>query len=634
MQATQKIEGYDSFEQIALGGMAAVYKARKISLDKPVAIKVLFPHLAQDAVYIERFKREAQTAARVQHDNIVNVLDYGESDGSHYIVMEYCDGVTLEELLDEHQAVPLDICFSIVYNVCCGLEAAHAANLVHRDIKPANIIVTRSGGVKIADFGLAKAVDKLKAVTQHGKVIGTPAYMSPEQTRGDDVGTQSDIFSLGVVAYEFACNRRPFDGRNYAEVVDKIQSSGYDPITDFNPLVEKTFVDILERMLAKGAGERYAHVAEAVLDLEEAIDKAHYKRDRRSLAAYIKDPSGYRESFHNELLQKLRAHTPSADDGTPAVAIRFRRILHLDPSDKQAREELSKLDGGDPKAQSQASAPSPPGREQTPKAAGAADSRAKSQEVIIDDPNADYRVYLESIDLNQETPPSFALKLSMRIRSPLPRIMAIVKNMPAAVGGRLSVEKAKKLAKVIHDLGGVARIEVHPVDESTGSHSVAKPQPKPEPEPEAVRPEAEPITTPENTSEFVASPGDGPASDETTGEWSTSRDKTVEHHPINEHKKKDAPARKTPTRTCPKCGWEEDADAKFCSICLFNFNKTEPLNLAALQSGGKVENPLAADKSYTVPTSSLDRFRELPNNVKYGGLAGLIVLLLLVIFGR
>jgi serine/threonine protein kinase len=655
MQATQQIEGYDTFEQIALGGMAAVYKARKISLDKPVAIKVLFPHLAQDAVYIERFKREAQSAARVQHDNIVNVLDYGESDGSHYIVMEYYDGVTLEELLEDQKVIPLDICFAVVYNVCCGLEAAHAANLVHRDIKPANIIFTRSGGVKIADFGLAKAVDKLKAVTQHGKIIGTPAYMSPEQTRGDDIGTQSDIFSLGVVAYEFACNRRPFDGRNYAEVVDKIQSSPYDPITEFNPLVDEAFEKILARMMAKGTDERYAHVSETVLDIEEAIDKVRYKRDRRTLSAYVNDPAGYREKFRDGVLAKLRSYSPPADEAAAAAATHFKRILHLDPCDKKAGEELARLQDGAATPRTETAeqpAPSPP-PEPKPATKGAAEPKEK--EVIIDDPDADYKVYLESIDLNRETPASFALKLSMRIRSPLPRIMALVKNMPAMVGGRLSVEKAKKLARVIHNLGGVARIEVHPVNESTGSHSIPIPRPKPksEPEPEAERPPEESVATPKPTSEYDAPPKERPQPEGSTkskkpsapagdpppgmdtGEWEASRDKTVEHHPINERKNDVPYPNRTPTRLCPKCGWEEDADAKFCSICTFNFNKTEPLSLAQLQTDGEVENPLRRKRQdMAIPSSLMDKFYELPTNVKLGGLAAMVVLLLLIIFGR
>src|SRR5262245_1373102 len=133
MQAVLRINGYDSFEQIAVGGMAVVYKARKLSVKKTVAIKVLLPHLAADARFITRFQQEAEAAARIQHDNIVNVIDSGKSDGAYYIVMEYYDGLTVEELLSMQQHLPVDVALSIVLNVCYGLEAAHAQNLVHRD---------------------------------------------------------------------------------------------------------------------------------------------------------------------------------------------------------------------------------------------------------------------------------------------------------------------------------------------------------------------------------------------------------------------------------------------------------------------------------------------------------------------
>jgi len=221
---TTQIPGYDRFEQIALGGMATVYKARKISIGKSVAIKVLYPHLAKDKSFIQRFEEEAKSAAKIQHENIVNVIDYGEAGGSYFIVMEYYDGLTLEELILDHRRIPLDICFAIVHGACCGLEAAHAHNVVHRDIKPANIIFTHQGTVKIADFGLAKDLRQLNLMTQDGKVIGTPAYMSPEQTRGEPVTPPSDIFSLGVLAYELICGQRPFEGDTYSEMVEAIQT--------------------------------------------------------------------------------------------------------------------------------------------------------------------------------------------------------------------------------------------------------------------------------------------------------------------------------------------------------------------------------------------------------------------------
>ena len=231
MQATLDIPGYDSFEQIALGGMATVYRARKTSIKKPVAIKVLFPHLAADFRFIDRFQKEAEVAARLQHDNIVGVIDYGESGGQHYIVMEYYDGIALDTLQKRFPVLAVDASLAILVHACNGLEAAHAARLVHRDIKPANMILTHQGGLKIADFGLARDSEALTRTSQEGKIVGTPAYMSPEQTRGDTVTQQSDLFSLGVVAYEMLTGERPFGGAHYAEVVQGIQNTEPIPVS-------------------------------------------------------------------------------------------------------------------------------------------------------------------------------------------------------------------------------------------------------------------------------------------------------------------------------------------------------------------------------------------------------------------
>ncbi|MGD8413765.1 MAG: protein kinase, partial [Candidatus Latescibacterota bacterium] len=477
-----------------------------------------------------------------------------------------------------------------------------------------------SGGVKIADFGLARAVDSLKSVTQHGKVIGTPAYMSPEQTRGETVDTQTDIFSLGVVAYELACGRRPFDGLNYAEVVSNIQSVEPQPIADSNPLVGANFADIIGRMLQKDLNQRYPHVAEVVLDLEEAIDAAGFKRDRRTLGRYLEDPAGYLEAFNRDQLDRLRANPPAPAEG-PEAEIRYHQcVIQLDPGDEVSRAALARMNAKEPTQEREIA-----GKKKTPDAG--------DKKSVKYDPDADYKVYLDSIDLSQETAATFALKLSMRIRSPLPRVMAVVNNMPAEVGGRLSIKKAKKLAKVIDQLGGIARIETHSVDESTGSHAVrggskaSTGDPVNETDPRSGGKK-------KNVGGYEAAPDDfeviPPDPD---------LEKTVEHHPIDEQRE-DArtprPVQSGETRKCPKCGWQEDADAKFCSICLFNFNKTEQLSLEDLQARQAAQNPLVVERSRGgAPAPGLvDKIRELPNNIKYGGLAALIILLLLIVFGR
>ena len=342
-----QIDGYDSLEQIGVGGMAAVYKARKISIDKTVAVKVLFPYLATDASFTERFQREAKAAASIQHENIVNVIDFGESEGSFYIVMEYYQGRTLEDLMKERAGIPLEVAAQIVLEVAYGLEAAHHLDIVHRDIKPANIIFTNQGGIKVADFGLAKKSDSMTMITQQGKVIGTPAYMSPEQAAGRPVGTASDVFSLGVVAYELFGRRKPFEGKTYSEVLEKIQSHRPPGVTQVNPVVGPEFAAVVGRMLEKSDRDRYPNATAVIADLEAAMEKSKIARDRRRLSSYIKDPNTYDAASTERtitqclsrgtfFLQKGQHHLDDAE-------LEFRRILFLDPNNDRARKNLDRI---------------------------------------------------------------------------------------------------------------------------------------------------------------------------------------------------------------------------------------------------------------------------------------------------
>lgn len=341
------IEGYDSLEQIGVGGMAAVYKARKVSIDKVVAIKVLFPYLAGDTSFIERFQREAKAAARIQHENIVNVIDFGDSDGSYFIVMEYYEGQTLEDILKTQRALPVDIAVLVLLEVCYGLDSAHSQSIVHRDIKPGNIIYTNQGGIKIADFGLAKKSDSATLITQHGKVIGTPAYMSPEQAAGRNVGHQSDIFSLGVVAYDLFCQQKPFEGASYSEVLEKIQTHQPLAIGHFNPLVQPDFDRIVSRMLEKNVADRYQSITEVIADIEKSMEKFRITRDRRRLSSFIKDPEAYEKVFKEKtvarclsqgafFMQQGRSHLDEA-------ILEFKRILFVDPSNDRAKKNLDKI---------------------------------------------------------------------------------------------------------------------------------------------------------------------------------------------------------------------------------------------------------------------------------------------------
>jgi serine/threonine protein kinase len=341
------VEGYDSLEQIGVGGMAAVYKARKVSIDKVVAIKVLFPYLANDESFIERFQREAKAAARIQHENIVNVIDFGDSDGAYYIVMEYYDGRTLEDIFKTHQELPLDIAVQVLLEVCYGLDSAHAQDTVHRDIKPGNVIFTTQGGIKIADFGLAKKSDSTTMITQEGKVLGTPTYMSPEQAAGKNVGPQSDIFSLGVVAYEMFGQKRPFEGKTYSEVIERIQT--YEPmsVADINPLIQPDFENVVTKMLEKDLNKRYQTVKEIIVDIESSMEKFRITRDRRRLVSYITDPAAYEAAFKKKVINRCLSqgafYMKKGQSHLEEATLEFKRILYLDPNNERAKRNLERV---------------------------------------------------------------------------------------------------------------------------------------------------------------------------------------------------------------------------------------------------------------------------------------------------
>ena len=225
--------------RLGAGGMSTVFLATDSVLERAVAIKLLAEHLAEDEDFVARFRREALSAARLQHPNVVQVFDSGEDPDSmrHYIVMEYVDGPSGADLLREHKQLDVEQTVSIVRDACHGLDYAHRAGVVHRDVKPGNLLVSDETGItKLADFGIAKAAEQTR-ITQVGSVLGTAAYLSPEQARGDEAGPASDIYSLGVCAYQFLTGRLPHEYGSLTELALKQQEEHVEPITDLRPEV-------------------------------------------------------------------------------------------------------------------------------------------------------------------------------------------------------------------------------------------------------------------------------------------------------------------------------------------------------------------------------------------------------------
>jgi tRNA A-37 threonylcarbamoyl transferase component Bud32 len=259
--------------RLGAGGMSTVFLGLDTVLERRVAIKLLAEHLAEDDTFVARFRREALAAARLQHPNIVQVYDSGRDadSGRHYIVMEYVDGPSCADLLRDHGSFAVDDCVSYVRDACRGLDYAHRAGVVHRDVKPGNLLVAEdSGTVKLADFGIAKAAEQSR-VTQVGSVLGTAAYLSPEQARGEEAGPSSDIYSLGVCGYQFLTGRLPFEYSSLTELALKQQEGEVQPIIELRPEVPPELDRAVRACLAREPSARYASALEAAEAFEAGL---------------------------------------------------------------------------------------------------------------------------------------------------------------------------------------------------------------------------------------------------------------------------------------------------------------------------------------------------------------------------
>jgi eukaryotic-like serine/threonine-protein kinase len=256
--------------RLGAGGMSTVFMATDTVLERAVAVKLLAEHLADDDAFVARFRREALAAARLQHPNIVQVFDSGQDPESrrHYIVMEYVDGPSCADLLRERKRLEIDETVQIVRDACHGLDYAHRAGVVHRDVKPGNLLIAEEmRTTKLADFGIAKAAEQTR-ITQVGSVLGTAAYLSPEQARGDEAGPASDTYSLGVCAYQFLTGRLPHEYASLTELALKQQQDPIVPITEYRPEVPRELDEAVRLSLEREPAARYA----SALELGHAID--------------------------------------------------------------------------------------------------------------------------------------------------------------------------------------------------------------------------------------------------------------------------------------------------------------------------------------------------------------------------
>lgn len=257
---------YEIQAEIGRGGMGAVYRGYDPLLDRYVAVKVLAPHLVWEKEFVGRFLREARAAARLKHPHIVTIYDVGQEGDWYYFVMEYLEGQPLTEVIRQRGPLPPDEVLSILRPLAEALDYAHHQGLVHRDIKPGNVVVAAAGQVTLTDFGIARAAQETR-LTATGVLVGTPEYMAPEQVRGLTVDARSDLYSLGVVAYEMLGGRVPFQAESTLALMYKVAHEPPPPICQARPDLPAG----VEAVLAKAPGDRYATVSGFVEALGRAL---------------------------------------------------------------------------------------------------------------------------------------------------------------------------------------------------------------------------------------------------------------------------------------------------------------------------------------------------------------------------
>jgi len=270
MRTSQQIPGYKILSRLGAGAMATVFKARQLSLDRLVAIKVLPKRFSENPDYVERFYREGMAAAKLNHANIVQAIDVGEAGGYHYFVMEYVEGHTLWDELNAGKVFSEEEALGIILQIARALAHAHERGLIHRDVKPKNIMMTDDGVAKLADMGLARmASDEQAARAEAGKAYGTPYYISPEQVRGErDIDFRADIYSLGATLYHLVTGRVPFEADTPSAVMHMHLREPLVPPDHINTALSVGIGEVVEVMMAKDREKRYGSTEDLIGDLE------------------------------------------------------------------------------------------------------------------------------------------------------------------------------------------------------------------------------------------------------------------------------------------------------------------------------------------------------------------------------
>lgn len=337
------LDKYEVLEKVGEGGMATVFRGRHTTLGREVAVKVLHPHLASSEKNRTRFEREAQAIERVEHPNILAIHDYSGRDAeAAWIITEFIRGPTLRELLDDVGAMMPEPAALIAWTLCQALSAAHSHGIVHRDLKPENVMLDATGEVKLMDFGIARVLTDVQ-VTMTGALVGSPAYMSPEQATDGDLDARSDLFSLGTVLYRMVTGTLPFRGNNPSVVLKAIIDCTYEDPSARVPSLDHALSTIICTCLAREADDRYPS-AGAVADALETYLKSVGIDPKNpgpwAVSRYLEDADGYEERLAEALIAVLTSRgRAEAEAGDSAAALRtFNRVLALDEENTEVVE--------------------------------------------------------------------------------------------------------------------------------------------------------------------------------------------------------------------------------------------------------------------------------------------------------
>jgi serine/threonine-protein kinase len=339
---------YRVIEELGRGGMAVVYRAEDPALGRTVAIKVMHAHLEDTAEARERFRREARAVAAVRHPGVVEIFDYAPAEEGHpaYIVTGLCTGPSLQRYITEHGTPLPEVAALIVARVARALACAHERGIIHRDVKPENVLLD-GGRLVLTDFGIARQTDT-ETLTQTGAMVGSPAYMSPEQAKGEELDLRSDVFSCGTLLYRLSTGALPFTGKDALSTALAVLKGDFRPASARNPRVAASLDRVIARCLRHDRSERYAD-AGALAAALEAVSAADGLVDLDAeLGRYFADPGGYNETLGARVLAAslTRAHAAVAERQWARAAAECNRILALDPDHAEARALVARLGRG------------------------------------------------------------------------------------------------------------------------------------------------------------------------------------------------------------------------------------------------------------------------------------------------